>query len=131
MIEITIQTMQPKDVIDISAMVDEVVCKSGVKNGICLVFVPHATVGLMLNEFEPRIKQDYLKWFEDFFPKKDWFHNQIDDNAEAHLKSAIIGPSIAIPVDGGKLAKGIWQSILLCEFDGPRSRTFTVQVIGK
>jgi len=129
--ELRVQTKQAKQVVDITQEVTSAVSESGVKEGFCLVFVPHATAGVILNEFEPNIASDYLKWLEEFFPKKNWAHNRIDDNAEAHLKSAIIGPGELIPVSGGRLVRGTWQSIILCEFDGPRDRRVVVQVVGE
>ncbi|MEM3399401.1 MAG: secondary thiamine-phosphate synthase enzyme YjbQ [Candidatus Micrarchaeia archaeon] len=128
MFSFTISTKRQIELIDITDKVGEIVVKSGVKEGVCLVYVPHATAAIIINEFEPNIAQDYLEFFEKFVPKGPYKHNMIDDNAEAHMKSAFFGAGKCIPVSGGKIALGTWQSIILCEFDGPRTRTVHVQV---
>lgn len=129
---LTIQTHEQREILNITREVEEVVRESNVKEGTCLVFTPHATAAIILNEFEPNIASDYLKFFEKIAPKSgEWKHNVIDDNAEAHLLSAFVGSSVSIPISGGELVLGTWQSILLCEFDGPRSRRVIVQVRGE
>lgn len=129
--EFSIHTSKAKDLVDITAQVESLVSKSGVKEGICLVFVPHATAGIVVNEFEPNLKQDFEQIFEKLVPPSNYAHNQIDDNAQAHLKSGVIGPSATLPVEAGKLVLGTWQSIVLCEFDGPRERRVIVKLVGK
>lgn len=129
---ITIQTNRQREIINITSEVRKAVSESKVREGICLVFTPHATAAIMLNEFEPNIASDYLKFFEKIVPKSsEWKHNVIDDNAEAHLLSAFVGPSATIPISNGELVLGTWQSILLCELDGPRNRRVVVQIVGK
>ena len=128
--ELRFQTSERVQVLDITSEVERAVGESGVREGVCLVFVPHATAGIILNEWEPRIASDYVRFFEELVPKGDWKHNSIDDNAEAHLKSALLNAGRMIPVSSGRTVRGTWQSILLCEFDGPRDRRVVVQVIG-
>ena len=125
----TVKTSSQHQIVDITRLVEEAVSKSGVKEGICLVSLPHATAGIIVGEYEPNLERDYLRFFSEFVQKSDYEHNSIDDNAEAHLKSAFFGSSKAFPVSGGKIPLGTWQSIMLCEFDGPRSRS--IQVIVK
>ncbi|MFH1471014.1 MAG: secondary thiamine-phosphate synthase enzyme YjbQ [Candidatus Micrarchaeota archaeon] len=124
-----IKTSSQQQVLDITRIVEEAVSKSGVKEGICLVNLPHATAAIISGEYEPNIERDYLRFFEELVPKSDYAHNSIDNNAEAHLKNAFFGSSKAFPVSGGQLVLGTWESIMLCEFDGPRART--IQVIVK
>jgi secondary thiamine-phosphate synthase enzyme len=123
---ITVKTAKPVEVIDITGVVERLVAESGVKEGMCLVFVPHATAAIILNENEPNLLEDYVKFFEQVAPKKNWAHNSIDNNAEAHLKSALFGQSKTIPISDKTLVRGTWQQILLCEFDGPRDRKVTI-----
>jgi secondary thiamine-phosphate synthase enzyme len=130
-VEFTAQSSKQKELIDITEQVSSSVAKSGVREGICLIYVPHATAGIIINEFEPNIAVDFLEIFDKLFPKGNWRHNRIDDNAEAHLKSGIVGPGAAVPVDDKELVLGTWQRILLCEFDGPRERRVVVKVVGK
>jgi len=125
----TVKTSGQHQIVDITRIVEKAVDESGVEEGICLVHLPHATAALIIGECEPNLERDYARFFSEFVPKSDYGHNSIDDNAEAHLKSAFFGSGKAIPVSGGKLALGTWQSIMLCEFDGPRART--VQVVVK
>ncbi len=116
-----ISTTKSVEVIDITSQVEE-----RVRDGkACLVFTPHATAALIVNEYEPNIKFDYEEFFSRI-AKGNWRHNKIDDNAEAHLLSALISPSIIIPVKNGKLVLGTWQSIMLVELDGPRTRKVVV-----
>jgi len=130
-VDFTIRTSRQKDIVDITERVEEAVERSGVKDGICLAFVPHATAALVINEYEPNIKQDFEAMFEKLFPQADYRHNKIDDNAQAHLKSGFVGPDVSMPVENGGLRLGTWQRIMLCEFDGPKERTVIVKVIGK
>ena len=129
--EFSVKTTKAKDLVDITDKVEELVSECGISEGICLVYVPHATAAIIINEFEPNIKQDFGDVFEKLFPNGNYLHNRIDDNAQAHLKSGFIGPSAVIPVDDGALQLGTWQSIILCEFDGPRERRVIVKVVGK
>ncbi|MFH1285521.1 MAG: secondary thiamine-phosphate synthase enzyme YjbQ [Candidatus Micrarchaeota archaeon] len=123
-----VSTGASEEVVDITEKVSEMADESGVKEGICLVYAPHATAAVIINELEPNIERDYVKFFARFVPKGDYAHNQIDDNAEAHLKSAFFGSGKCVPIKDGKLALGTWQSIMLCEFDGPRKRRVIVVV---
>jgi len=129
--EFSIRTSKSRDLVDITGEVEKAVSKAGIKDGICLVHVPHATAGIIVNEFEPNIKCDYEAMFERLFPPSDYRHNMIDDNAQAHLKSAFVGPGVSLPVGGGRLELGTWQRLILCEFDGPRERRVIVKVVGK
>ena len=125
--EFSIRSSQPIQLLDLTDNVAALV--KGVKEGICLVYLPHATAGIIVNEYEPNLEQDFMEFFSKLAPKsKEWKHNKIDDNAEAHLKSALASPSATVPVADGKLVLGTWQRILLCEFDGPRQRRVVVAV---
>ena len=90
----------------------------------CIVYIPHATAGIILNESaDPNIKRDFLSALDRAIPKHaGYLHDRIDNNAHAHIKSAIVGSSVTIPVSNGHLGLGTWQAIMLCEFDGPRAR---------
>ncbi len=129
--EFSVQTSRQRELADITEQVASAVAKSGVAEGICLAYVPHATAGIIINEFEPNIEADFLELFGKLFPSGNWRHNKIDDNAEAHLKSGFVGPGATVPVEGGRLLLGTWQRIILCEFDGPRKRMVVVKVVGK
>jgi secondary thiamine-phosphate synthase enzyme len=124
----TVRTSAQQQVVDITEMVEDVVRKSKVMEGTCLIFTPHATAGIILNEAEPNLEQDFLSFFGKVVPKGNWSHNKIDDNAEAHIKSALFGQGKVVPVSEGRLVRGTWQQIMLLEFDGPRERRICVVV---
>ncbi len=122
--EFSVSTSKAVEVIDITGEVEK---RLG-DGEACLVFTPHATAAIILNEFEPNIKSDYEEFFSRI-AKGNWKHNAIDNNAEAHLLSALISPSILIPLKNGRLDVGTWQSIMLVELDGPRTRKIIVKTI--
>jgi len=122
--EFFVETRKRVEVIDIT---EEVEKRVGQGNA-CLIFVPHATAAVIINEYEPNIKSDYEKFFSRL-ANGEWMHNSIDDNAEAHLLSALISPSLTVPTENGKLHLGTWQRIMLVELDGPRKRRVIVKMI--
>ena len=123
--EFTVSSTKQIEAIDITQKVEGLI---GVKEGIAVVFVPHTTCALFVNEFEPNIKSDYEKLFA-FLKRKEWKHNEIDDNAHAHLANVLIGSSVVVPIENGKLALGEWQKIILMELDGPRKRTVKISFV--
>lgn len=115
--EITFSTDKKLKVIDL----DSELMNLGLEgDGLLHVFTPHATAGLILNEAESGLIQDFEQWLSTNF-KGSWRHDRIDDNAQAHLASGLIGQSVFIPVKNGKLVRGTWQNLLFLELDGPRS----------
>jgi len=129
MADITLRTRKTQEMIDITQQVADEVRRTGVKDGLCLVFVPHATAAVVINEnADPDVCQDILDALGRMIPEGAWRHNRIDNNAAAHIKATILGPSETVPVRGGALRLGTWQSLMLVEFDGPRDRTVIVEV---
>ena len=129
--EFTIRTRKTEELIDITSEVEAIVSESKVKEGICLVYVPHATAAVIINEnADQNICDDILKALNQMVPDLGYKHDRIDKNAIAHIKSAFLGPSETIPVNDGKLLLGTWQAIMICEFDGPRQRTVIVKITG-
>ncbi|MGB9720337.1 MAG: secondary thiamine-phosphate synthase enzyme YjbQ [bacterium] len=130
--EFAISTNKSEELIDISDEIEKIVSGSKIKNGLVHIFIPHATAGIILNESaDPNIKTDFLNALERAIPKRaDYLHDHIDRNASAHIRSAIVGSSLTIPLRDGRMVLGTWQSIMFCEFDGPRSsRKIVVQII--
>lgn len=130
--EFFINTHSEEEIIDLTDEIEEIVKKSGKKDGIVHIYVPHATAGIILNESaDPNIKIDFLKALEKIVPKHaGYLHDRIDGNGAAHIKSSIVGSSITLPLKDGNLVIGTWQSIMFCEFDGPRrNRKIIVQII--
>ncbi|MEM4788934.1 MAG: secondary thiamine-phosphate synthase enzyme YjbQ [Ignisphaera sp.] len=130
---INISTSKKFELIDITSKVEEIVQKSGIKNGICMVFVPHATAAIIANEHELGLINDIITFVKELTQvSRDWKHNLIDDNAHAHIGSSIISPHRLFPVVNKRIVRGTWQNIFLLEMDGPRSsRTIYVTVIGE
>lgn len=127
--EFFVKTTQQLQVIDITPKVREIVAQDGSDDGLCCVFVPHATAAVAINEnADPNIGEDLQDALAKLVPEGIWRHDRIDDNAAAHIKVAILGPSETVPVKKGKLVLGTWQSIMLMEFDGPRERRVIVQI---
>lgn len=96
--------------------------------GTCTAFVRHTTAGLSVNEAEPRLLGDIERALESMVPESGWDHDELDGNADAHLRSMLLGRSVTLPVVDGELDLGTWQSVLLVECDGPRTRSVTVVV---
>lgn len=130
--EILLSASKKQELIDITGKIGDIVKKSKIKNGLCSVFACHATAAIIINEnYDPNICLDLLDALKKLIPGGIWRHDKIDGNADAHLKSAILGPSETIPVKNGKLELGRWQSIMMAEMDGPRSnRKIIVTVLG-
>ncbi|MFM9332420.1 secondary thiamine-phosphate synthase enzyme YjbQ [Paenibacillus mesotrionivorans] len=117
--------------IEVTAMVREAVAKSGVREGTCLVYCPHTTAGITINEnADPDVVTDMLLGLAKAFPDRPEFRHA-EGNSSAHLKASCVGSSATVIIDGGRLLLGTWQGIYFCEFDGPRSRRFYVQINGQ
>jgi len=125
---VTIKTDQPQQMIDITQTVRMVVRESGVTRGICRIFVPHTTAAITINEnTDPNVKQDLLNILETMIPSKGkYLHSE--GNAHAHAKTSLVGSSLFVLVESGQLVLGTWQSVYLCEFDGPRTRNVLFRV---
>ena len=132
--EIIISTKAHHELIDITKEVEKIVSESKVKQGLCNVFVTHATAAILINEnYDPNLRDDIIKALNQTIPERNNYkHDQIDNNAASHIKAAIIGPSETIPIKDNKLYLGTWQSIAFCEFDGPRSnRKIIITIINQ
>jgi len=120
--KILISTKKREELIDITKEVEEKVKESGIKEGICNVFVKHSSAAIIINEnYDPNLSDDFLGFLRKIIPPGVWKHDRIDSNGDAHIKSSIIGSSVSLPITNGDINLGRWQSIVFCEFDGPRS----------
>lgn len=125
------RTRAALDFVNITDIVIQAVRKSGVKDGLVNVFIPHTTVGLFINEDENGLKRDIGEVLSNLVPERaGYMHDEVDYNAHAHIKSIILSSSTTIPISDGRPMIGTWQSIFLAEFDGPRERRIIVKVIG-
>jgi len=115
--------------VDLTARVAEIVARSGVAEGLCSVYVPHATAAVVINENDdPNICTDVLDALDRLVPAGIWRHDRIDGNAASHIQAAMLGPGETIPVQNGRLLLGTWQAVMLVELDGPRERRVLVTV---
>ena len=130
--EITVSSTKREELIDITSKVKDIVKESKIKQGICTLYAPHATGAIIINEnADPNICDDILEALKDLIPAGKWRHDRIDNNADAHIKSSIIGSSATIPIKDNQLQLGTWQDIFMADLDGPReSRKIIITIIG-
>ena len=128
MFKLNVETKEHAQLIDITGLVRSAVTESGVKEGICTVFVPHTTAAVTINEnTDPNVTKDFIMEMDKIIPWMDGYRH-LEGNSAAHLKSSIIGVSEQIPIENGRLVLGMWQGIYFCEFDGPRNRMVYVDI---
>ena len=128
--EINIQTKYTEEMINITSSVADAVKKSGVKEGICCVFIPHTTAAVTINEnADPDVRPDILKGIKSLKLEENTYRH-MEGNSPAHIKSSLTGSSQLIIIDRGKLLLGTWQGIFFCEFDGPRKRKVYIKATG-
>ena len=126
---IRLRTRSAQCLEDVTQQVNEAVRASGVEEGVCHLFVPHTTAGLVINEnADPDVGRDLLEKLEALVPGDAPYHHY-EGNAHAHIKSSLVGQSAAAPVAAGRLALGRWQAVFFAEFDGPRERELLVTVV--
>ena len=129
MTELVVKTSGHTEFVEITGQVQRVVDESGVKDGVCVCFVPHTTAGITINEnADPDVVADMIYALDKVVPWKDARYRHGEGNTAAHVKSSMLGHSVHVLVRDGKLQFGTWQGIFLCEFDGPRSRKAWVTV---
>ncbi len=123
---ISIKSDSRTQLIDITSEVRKATAASGIEQGLCILYVPHTTAGLTINEnADPTVKSDILKVLNEVIPW-DANYRHSEGNSAAHIKSSLVGVSQMIPIENGKLILGTWQGIFFCEFDGPRTRKIHV-----
>jgi secondary thiamine-phosphate synthase enzyme len=115
--------------VDLTARVAEIVARSGLAEGLCSVYVPHATAAIVINENDdPNICTDVLDALDRLIPAGIWRHDRVDGNAASHIQATLLGPGETIPVKDGRLQLGTWQAVMLVELDGPRERRVLVTI---
>ena len=121
---------QKEELINITKEVEEAVRESGINEGLCVIFCPHTTAAITINETaDDDVSSDFTVGIGRAIPEMPDLHHD-DDNFNAHLKSSSVGASETVIISGGKLLLGTWQGLYFCEFDGPRTRKFYVKIIG-
>ena len=124
---ISINTKNRSEMIDITSRVEEELRRSGLKGGVCFLFVPHTTAGITINEHaDPSVEADIQAMFNKLVPWEASYRH-LEGNSAAHIKSSLIGNSVILLFESGHLKLGTWQGIFFCEFDGPRSRKLYIR----
>jgi secondary thiamine-phosphate synthase enzyme len=128
-VEISVETSSRVQFIDITGKVRAAVKGRGVAEGLCHVYVPHTTAAVTVNEgADPDVTRDIIDQMESVAPQGGSYRHR-EGNADSHVRSTVVGVSAIVPVRGGDLALGTWQSVFFCEFDGPRRRKVLVTVV--
>jgi secondary thiamine-phosphate synthase enzyme len=127
--QLSVQTHRHRELVDVTERVQRLVASADVREGVCVVYSPHTTAGVTINEnADPDVEADLLRAYTDLLGDERRFRHA-EGNSGGHALTSLVGPSVLVPVSGGALALGRWQAIYFCEFDGPRQRTLTVQLI--
>ena len=127
--QFTVRTRERFEMIDITGEVRSALKKSGVRDGVCHVFVPHTTAAVTINEnADPDVPRDILMELDKAIPLSDNYRH-VEGNSAAHIKASLFGASEVVLVEGGSLVLGTWQSVFFCEFDGPRTRKVIVRCV--
>jgi secondary thiamine-phosphate synthase enzyme len=127
----TIQTRERTSFIDITDDVRRRLKQNGLSRGICVVYCPHTTASITINEnADPDVVHDMLAWLNRAIPQHQADFQHAEGNSDAHIKSSLVGASATVLVQSGELVLGRWQGIYFCEFDGPRTRQVNLQFIG-
>ena len=127
--QLSVQTHKHRELVDVTDRVAALVASLGVQEAVCLVYSPHTTAAVTVNEnADPDVTTDLLQAYVDLLGDERRFRHA-EGNSGGHALTSLVGPSVLLPVSGGALALGRWQAIYFCEFDGPRQRTLTVQVL--
>ena len=128
---LSVKTRERTELIDITSDINKLIQKSGVDQGFCMIFVPHTTAAVTINESaDPSVKSDILKVLNQIIP---WEANyrHLEGNSPAHIKSTLVGSSELVAIENQRLILGTWQGIFFCEFDGPRTRKVDVRIMAE
>ena len=126
----SVKTGRRNEMIDITDPIAKCVSQSNVQDGVVIAYVPHTTAGVTINEnADPSVVHDILMTLEELVPENRSGYRHMEGNSDAHVKASLVGSSVTVILQDGKLQLGTWQSVYFCEFDGPRSREVMVQVL--
>jgi secondary thiamine-phosphate synthase enzyme len=129
MYQLSIRTRVKVEFQDITQRIQDTVDSSGIDSGVCHIFVPHTTAAIIVNEHaDPNVTDDIASRLETMVPQH-FNYRHTEGNADAHIKASLLGNSLTLIIDSGRITLGTWQGIFLCEFDGPRSRTVVIKIM--
>ncbi len=127
--KVDIKTYSRVEFQDITAEINDIIQSIGVKSGICYIFVPHTTAGVMVNEHaDPSVAEDIIAQMDKMVPQQGNYRH-LEGNSPAHIKATLVGDSETLFIEDGRLVLGTWQGVFFCEFDGPRSRNVLVKLV--
>ncbi len=136
--EFSVKSKKKMEVLDVTSKVSEVVNRSGIKNGLANIWVPHTTAAITVNEHDLDLWEDILATMERLVPIKGSYHHNAkygwipsEQNAHAHILNCLIKPNVTLPIENGRILLGTWQSILFIEMDGPQTRRVQVHIMGE
>lgn len=125
-----LRTKSRDEMVEVTDLVQEFIRDNKIRDGVVVVYCPHTTAGITINEnADPDVKRDMLRRFDEVYPWHHELDRHMEGNTAAHMKSSTVGASQQIIITGGQLLLGTWQGIYFCEFDGPRTRTFYANVL--
>ncbi|MBL7070350.1 MAG: YjbQ family protein [Candidatus Omnitrophica bacterium] len=126
---VSLNSAKRVELIDITDKIQAIISRSKIQDGACLLFCPHTTAALTINEnADPSVRQDIIKCLNALVPA-DSGYSHAEGNSDSHIKSSVFGPTLSVFIEGGKLALGTWQGVYFCEGDGPRSREVWIKII--
>jgi len=125
---VLVKTSSRSEMVDITSLIQDEVSKAGVTDGMCVAYVPHTTAGVTINEgADPAVCRDIIEKLDELVPQNPHYHHA-EGNSDGHIKASIMGSSITVLVEKGRLVLGTWQKVFFCEFDGPRKRKVYIRV---
>ncbi len=128
-VKIVIKSRSRSEMIDITHSVQDEISRSGIKEGTCIIYVPHTTAGITINEgADPSVCDDILSKLTRLVPKNENYSHS-EGNSDSHIKASLIGSSVTVIIENNSLVLGTWQKIFFCEFDGPRSRDIYIKIL--
>ncbi|RLB08498.1 MAG: YjbQ family protein [Deltaproteobacteria bacterium] len=126
---ISIRTNTRVEMLDITDMVQKKITEEGIKDGACICYVPHTTAGITINEgADPAVCEDIIQKLNELVPRSNRYKH-LEGNADSHIKATLVGSSVVVIIEDGRLVLGTWQRIFFCEFDGPRTRKVWIKFL--
>ena len=125
-----VHTRSRNQMINVTDRIAELVRASGIRDGMAIAFVPHTTAAVTINEnADPDVKSDMLQKLEALIPKHEAYYDHGEGNSDSHVKASLVGNSVTVLIEGGRLLLGTWQGVYFCEFDGPRHRDLHIKLV--
>src|SRR5215467_10697733 len=126
----TVETRGRVEMIDVTELIQKIVRQNSVQDGFAIVQIPHTTAGITINEHaDPDVKHDILRKLDALVPQMENYYQHDEGNSDAHIKTSLMGNSVTLLIENGRLVLGRWQGIFVCEFDGPRERRMNVKLV--